>query len=64
LVKSSSKEATSKIYLIKPISLLMFRRVMVIGSLRCGKISPDSSGMIHNNFGIFKVIQKESSVYL
>ena len=32
-------------YLIKPTSLLMFRRVTVLDSLRCGKISPDSNDL-------------------
>ena len=27
-------------------SLLMFRRVMALGSLHCGKVSPDSSAII------------------
>ena len=33
--------------LIKPTSQLMFRRVMVLGSLRCGKISPDSNDLTY-----------------
>ena len=55
LGKSSSKEEISEICLIKLTSPIMFRRVMVLGSLRCGKISPDSNEILYYLFIVFSL---------